>query len=160
MMTKEKETISRFVKQAEAFCDFVDAAASLSLNERLFEARQKLTDLLGEAFKLPEGDGEASDPGENIALPSDWPGFGEYDYYFEVFDPYKLEEPVTGHLSDDIFDIYRDLKRGLVAYNRGETGAAVWEWRFHFEIHWGDHAVDALRALQRACVRIDRESID
>jgi hypothetical protein len=27
----------------------------------------------------------------------------------------------------------------------------VWEWRFHFDVHWGEHAVDALRALHRAC---------
>jgi hypothetical protein len=31
--------------------------------------------------------------------------------------------------------------------------AAIWEWRFHFEWHWGDHAIDALRALHRACLR-------
>ena len=25
------------------------------------------------------------------------------------------------------------------------------EWRLAFDSHWGDHAVDALRALHRAC---------
>jgi aryl-alcohol dehydrogenase-like predicted oxidoreductase len=39
------------------------------------------------------------------------------------------------------------VERGLSAIPRRES-AAVWEWRFHFDVHWGDHAVDALRALQ------------
>lgn len=28
---------------------------------------------------------------------------------------------------------------------------AIWERRFHVDAHWGDHAIDALRALDRAC---------
>src|ERR1044071_3267580 len=31
--------------------------------------------------------------------------------------------------------------------------AAVWKWRSGFENHWGDHAIDALRALRRTCRR-------
>jgi Domain of unknown function (DUF5063) len=67
---------------------------------------------------------------------------------------------VAGSLSDDLLDVYGDLQRGLVLWDKGGATksnklriAAIWEWRFHFEIHWGDHAIDALRALHRACNR-------
>ena len=55
-------------------------------------------------------------------------------------------------ISDDVLDVYLDVGRGLLAYDAGDVDGATWSWRFHFDCHWGDHAVDALRALQRACV--------
>ncbi|MFK7992281.1 MAG: DUF5063 domain-containing protein [Sandaracinaceae bacterium] len=87
--------------------------------------------------------------------PPDWPDFGSHDLYWEVFNPYVDEERVAGSLSDDFFDIYRDLRRGLVAFDKGRHQKALWDWRFHFDHHWGDHAVDALRALHRACNAAD-----
>lgn len=74
---------------------------------------------------------------------------GEGGLYAEVFDPWAQppEEPVTGSLADDVADIYRDLADGLTKWRRGEVAAAWWEWRFGFTIHWGEHAVSALRAL-------------
>ncbi|GAX39969.1 hypothetical protein NIES4075_09310 [Tolypothrix sp. NIES-4075] len=35
----------------------------------------------------------------------------------------------------------------LLLYNQGYITEAVWEWRFHFEIHWGVHLVGAQRAI-------------
>jgi hypothetical protein len=51
-----------------------------------------------------------------------------------------------------MLDVYLDVGRGLKLWEQDPNkAAAVWEWRFHFDIHWGDHAIDALRALHRAC---------
>jgi hypothetical protein len=76
--------------------------------------------------------------------------FGQFDYYWEVFDPYHLEEPVGASLTDDILDIYKDVKKGILIYENNEHVEAVWHWRFDFETHWGSHAVDAIRALHSA----------
>ncbi len=71
--------------------------------------------------------------------------------YWEVFDPYVNEPAVAGSLDDDVLDVYRDLHRGLDLWDSAAPrAAAIWEWRFSFDMHWGDHAVDAIRALQRA----------
>ena len=59
------------------------------------------------------------------------------DLYWEVFDPRELSEPVAGSLSDDLADIYRDLRRGLAAAER-DIEEAVWDWRFSYETHWGN----------------------
>jgi hypothetical protein len=74
---------------------------------------------------------------------------GERDYYREIFDPYEpmTEAEVTASLADDLADIHRDLRAGLRKWERGESGEALWEWRFHFENHWGQHLTGALRAL-------------
>jgi Domain of unknown function (DUF5063) len=74
---------------------------------------------------------------------------GERNRYREVFDPYEpvTEVEITGSLADDLADIHRDLRGGLRKWMRGESGEALWEWRFLFEEHWGDHVTSALRAL-------------
>jgi hypothetical protein len=68
--------------------------------------------------------------------------------YAEIFDPYEQPaRPVTGHLADDIGDIYSDVARGLMLCDRGQSDEALWEWGFNFRIHWGEHATGAIRAL-------------
>lgn len=67
--------------------------------------------------------------------------------YWDVFNPFEEEAPVFNTLPDDMSDIYRDLKEGLLLYARGQVVEAVWEWRFNFEIHWGAHLTGAQRAI-------------
>lgn len=74
---------------------------------------------------------------------------GSADRYWMVFDPRCDEAPCVGSLSDDLSDIYRDLRRGLEWFDREAPHDAAWEWRFTFESHWGNHATDAVRALHR-----------
>jgi hypothetical protein len=52
-------------------------------------------------------------------------------------------------ITDDIGDIYRDLRRGLYQADSGRPDEAVWEWRFSFETHWGSHVTNAIRVMQR-----------
>ena len=67
----------------------------------------------------------------------------------EIFDPYAepTDGEVRGDIIDDLGDIYRDLQRGLVHWGSGASGAALWEWRFNFQVHWAEHATSALRAI-------------
>jgi hypothetical protein len=43
--------------------------------------------------------------------------------------------------------MYRDLRVGLSLFANGHEAAAISHWRETFEIHWGLHAVSALKAL-------------
>ena len=141
--------VAPFVDAARAFVEFVDTAHARAEAERPALALRRLTALYGAALDLPDvapGDFEAP---EKPTVPPEWPGFGERDFYFEVFDPYVDEPAVTGSLSDDCLDIFRDLRQGLSLLEAGRVEAAVWTWRFAFHSHWGDHASDALRALHR-----------
>ena len=69
--------------------------------------------------------------------------------YRKVFDPYAepIDSELVGDVIDDLGDIYRDLQRGLEHWRNGRVAEALWEWRFNFQIHWGEHATSALRAL-------------
>ncbi|HLW68601.1 MAG TPA: DUF5063 domain-containing protein [Gemmataceae bacterium] len=70
-------------------------------------------------------------------------------YYSDVFDllTFPPQEPGTRTLGDDIADIYRDAVRGLRQYLAGRRSEAIWYWRFHLWLHWGEHATSAIRAL-------------
>jgi Domain of unknown function (DUF5063) len=71
---------------------------------------------------------------------------GRDDFYWTVV-PFgdDAREEFGGVLQDDLFDIYRDLRDPVDA---GVAEAeAVWEWRFSFWTHWGEHLVDALRII-------------
>jgi hypothetical protein len=150
-----------FVDQARQFCAFLDKAREYSLDARLVVARERLLELYDAASRLPDVEPPDSiEPGPTPERPDEWPGFESFDSYWEVFDPYENSQPVAGSLSDDVLDVYGDLQRGLVLWDKGGATdndafriAAIWNWRFHFQIHWGDHAIDALRALHRACKR-------
>lgn len=145
-------SIEPFIAEARAYCAFVVRAPQLPLANRLSSAREHLLRLYTAALSLPQSPEPGDvDAGENPARPSDWEDFGADEHYWEVFDPYEQSEPVCGSLSDDLLDVYYDVQRGLDLWDASHRQEAIWEWRFHLDCHWGDHAVDALRALHRAC---------
>jgi hypothetical protein len=108
-----------------------------------------LLDLYTKGLYLPEVEPENDNVIDfEISIPKI--GFNQFDPYWEVFNHYRLEEPVGASLSDDISDIYHDVKRGIILSEQKEQLKAIWHWKFQFDIHWGNHAVDALRALHSA----------
>ncbi|MBK8944089.1 MAG: DUF5063 domain-containing protein [Ignavibacteriae bacterium] len=73
--------------------------------------------------------------------------------YWEVFDPTDSREEdktVLASLEDDFGDIYKDLKRELEKIKLNSDEAiedALWQLNFGFKYHWGNHCIDAMRAL-------------
>ena len=77
------------------------------------------------------------------------------DAYPEVFDPLASPpgEVILGSLADDLADIWRDLKPGLqIELTAPEPIilAVKADWCFSFKLHWGQHAVAALKVLHWA----------
>jgi hypothetical protein len=143
-----------FARAATAYCAWIESVkADTPIENRLVTTRELLLELYAAGTQLP------LDPESGLSLevprsqPSGWPGFDEHDAYWETFDP--AQDTIVGaSLTDDVMDIYADVARGLALWNQDHRVEAVWEWRFHFDIHWGDHAVDALRVLHRAIRRV------
>ncbi|MBX3215757.1 MAG: DUF5063 domain-containing protein [Labilithrix sp.] len=146
--------VAGFVRAAESFCKCVTSAGTVTVIERLEHARRELLALYSAGAMLPNAERVTEREAPRYPVPEGWPGFEEHEVYWEVFDPYEESVPVAGSLSDDILDVYGDVRRGLWHWEKGNMADAVWEWRFSFDTHWGDHAVDALRALHRACRRV------
>jgi hypothetical protein len=70
-------------------------------------------------------------------------------YYREYCDPDPTldDESAMGDVGDDLLDIYKDVRRGLILFDNGQPLEALWYWAFLHRIHWGRHVVGALFAL-------------
>ena len=142
----------RFARMARGFCTWCEAEVSDTDPDRV--AAAWLAALYAAALALPEVDFAAAD--DLPVRPADAPRHAESNvscfrqrYYRICFNPNPAGEDaqVLGDLEDDLRDICEDLQEGLLFYERGETDAAIWHWRFSHRIHWGRHAVGALTAL-------------
>jgi hypothetical protein len=143
----------RFADAARDYCRWAEAAPSAAETDMLI-ARRHLASLTALALDLPDAACDANDP---VPIPTEaWRSvfkrFGELpvNYYNNCIDPLHAvgAEPSLGDLADDLADIWRDLKGGLLLFDAGQAGAAACAWREGFAIHWGRHAASALFVLQ------------
>jgi hypothetical protein len=81
-------------------------------------------------------------------------------YYREFYDPHPhlSDEPVVGDIGDDLLGTYKDIRAGLLLYERGAERDALWHWSFLHQVHWGRHAVGAIFALH--CLAIGPAELD
>jgi hypothetical protein len=161
ILQESPDIFSRFCEVADSLCAVVDAAQSMSREDLVLEISQLLPLVIGEAISLP-----AVEPGDSSnrteirkarITQEQWGDLysllkeklGDWNLYSQVFDPTKDREAIDGSLADDIADIYRDLKGGLVVHHSDLAPSTdiLWEWRLGFYSHWGKHAIDALRTI-------------
>ncbi len=77
---------------------------------------------------------------------------GQHDDYLEVFtaDMQHSDMPLTATISEDLADIYQDIKNFIEAYKTAVTeimNDALYELTNNFELYWGQKLVNTLRAL-------------
>ncbi len=157
---------TRFGVIARRYCAIVEAAATIGKTEFLLELYRILPELVLEAIRLPDIDSDAAEEDDPKNVPpilqrpamsdGEWgllygllkEKFGDSTLYWTVFDPLKNDEAIPGSLADDVADVYRDLLEGVSLIDKYVANTeAIWEWRFGFHSHWGDHAISALRTI-------------
>ena len=78
--------------------------------------------------------------------------FAQYDAYLDVFvaEMKYSDTPVTKNISEDLADIYQDIKNFVIRFQTGINETmhdAIVECREHFCTYWGQTLVNTLRAL-------------
>ena len=142
----QSQEVEAFRVVAAAYCDFIDSCRIFEEEESFSKLLRIISQLYTTALDLPEVEPEEERPIEwDFPLPE--VDVKHHNVYMEIFNPYHDETPVNGCLDDDIMGIYSDIKKGLLLYEQGHGTVAVWEWRFGLEVHWGEHATSAIRAL-------------
>ncbi|MCR4723107.1 MAG: DUF5063 domain-containing protein [Eubacteriales bacterium] len=147
-----KDKAKEFYMLADEYCCFLEE--NVITADTVPHLIEMLMRLYISAMDLPETEPETneSSPGisdaVSVRLSEQIPAA-----YWEVFDPYVDEDPVCGDLIDDLSDIAADLTKGMREYETGRYGNAVFEWKHGFCSHWGQHVVDALRALHAVRAR-------
>jgi hypothetical protein len=147
---------------ANEFCKYMEHAGDMNGDEILKILQRILPFLYIKASFLPALEPYFEDGNEKFVTESDWfrihdvlrSKFGTADDYLEVFDE-KMKEsegPVISSLSENMADIYQDLKDFLLLYQTGTQEVmndAVWECRQNFENYWGQRLTNALRAIHK-----------
>jgi hypothetical protein len=114
------------------------------------------------ASLLPQLDPFFEEGNEKFVTEADWTvindtlkeKFGTANDFLEVFDE-KINEtvgPVVASISENMADIYQDMKDFLLLYQTGTVEVmsdAVWECRMNFENFWGQKLVNSMRAIHK-----------
>ncbi|TWT56291.1 DUF5063 domain-containing protein [Allorhodopirellula solitaria] len=153
------QQIDSFAVLASSYCTLIEQHDTYTTEEFITRTRAILPQLYHCALGLPDIETTDEDVARNISH-DEWSvmftslqrKLGINDHYWEIYDPLELDhdQPVAASLSDDLADIWRDLKTGLPSWaDCSDTirKQIVWDWHFSFHHHWSDHAVDALRAI-------------
>jgi hypothetical protein len=154
--------VIEFVAVANEFCKYTEHASELKGDELLKILQRILPLMYLKASLLPQMTPYFEDGNEKFVTESDWiridntlkEKFGTANEFLEVFDERinDSEGPVISQISENMADIYQDIKDFLLLYQTGTSEVmndAVWECRINFESFWGQKLLNALRAIHK-----------
>ena len=154
--------VVEFVAVANEFCKYSEHSSEMKGDEMLKILQRILPLLYLKASLLPSPEPVFEDGNEKFVTEADWfrihdsyrNTFGTADEYLELADE-KFNEPegvVPSSLSENMADIYQDMKDFLLLYQTGTREVmndAIWECRMNFENIWGQKLVNSLRAIHK-----------
>ena len=155
------KNVIEFATVANEYCSFIEAVDQFQRKDFITRLQKLFPLLYLKAALLPEPDMEMTDEApEKFVSEEDYgfllgkleAKFGQFDAYQEVFDPAMQfsEIAIESSISENIADIYQDLKDFILSYRIGTLEVmndALWECRNNFEQYWGQRLVNGLRAI-------------
>ena len=152
--------VVEFVTLTGEFCNSVENVRNFSAEENLRKMQLILPLLYMKALLLPRTEQVLDGEPEKFVTEMDYNVLqqrwleilGENDSYYEVFDPdlQFREETATASISENLMDIYQDLKDFITSYSLGDESImndALYDCVFHFSEFWGQRLVNVLRAI-------------
>lgn len=159
------KNVVEFVTVANEYCGTIEHVGRHTVVENLGKLQKILPLLYLKAAVLPEVERLLDEELEKFVSELDynnlhqkWLGqLGENDDFYEVFDPNIQfgSETVTASISENLVDIYQDLKDFITAYSIGNEEVmndSLAECIFHFREFWGQQLVNVLRAIHMLLV--------
>lgn len=154
------QNITDFVTVVSEYCLFVENTARFNKRDFLDKARKLLPLLYLKGSLLPKIESVFDDENEKFVTEEDWgiihgsvqKKLGYHDEYRDIYDPLTHEqvEQSTASISDNLADIYQDLKNFITLYNIGTEeimNDALWDCKLNFEEFWGQKLLSALKAI-------------
>lgn len=149
-----------FVAVCVEFCTFLEKMETMSRTEWTSNMLRILPSLYLKAILLPSvevlGDGRA----EVFVTEQDYKlienhvasVIADEDVYLDVFleDMKYSDRPVSSFVSEDIADIYQDIRNFVSVYQHGIEEAMIYALKditINFRLYWGQKLVNVLRPL-------------
>src|SRR5690554_3177357 len=159
------KNVVEFVTVANEYCNFIENAQHETVRRNLQSLRKILPLLYLKATLLPANERVLDDELEKYVTELDYnllhqrwlTLLGEHDSFYEVFDPDIQfgEETVTSGISENLLDIYQDVKDFLIAYSLGNEeimNDALYVCSLNFEEFWGQRLVNVLRPVHKLII--------
>lgn len=157
------QPIKDFVSTARAYCMFLETDPGRDPRQFLRTVQKDLLTLYRMGLDLPDissvDDSHVEDSIEQhihmeriLKLTRDRLPFG---LYWVAYNPLEIASPAqvgAGDLVDDLGDIYRNLKKGLLLFDHTAAGTkenAIWYFKFDYDNHWGQHCMSALQVIHQ-----------
>ncbi len=155
------KNVLEFVTVSNEFCNILEHNAEYPKKDFIGVALKILPLLYLKSSVLPKTEEELVDEFIDKAvdeglyqhiLNSVKEKMGQHDDYLEVFtaDMQHSDMPLTATISEDLADIYQDIKNFIEAYKTAVAeimNDALFEVTNNFELYWGQRLVNTLRAL-------------
>jgi hypothetical protein len=154
--------VVEFVAVANEYCKYAEHASELKGDEMLKIMQRILPLMYLKASLLPALEPVFEDGNEKFVTETDWQRIHDTlrqklgtanDFaaqMSDILDDSGIPVPVT--LSENMADIYQDLKDFILLYQTGTKEVmndALWECRTNFENLWGQKLVNSMRAIHR-----------
>jgi hypothetical protein len=148
--------ILRFAYDAHSFCAFVDSLITAKPADCYTQLLRVLSSLAASGNDLPFATPEpkvaedlrmTEEEFSRLSRSISGAVFPEANELVERYLDDENELTRAFMLWDDLADIYRDLKDGLTLFALATSdarSAAIGNWQFGYEYHWGDHLMRAL----------------
>jgi hypothetical protein len=150
--------INEFIEAAKRFCAAAEARAS-SPDSVAGTLSKALVAVYASALDLPEPQPTTDKLFDASDRPTISPvanhlraAFGVDDTFMTVYDATDPDpdDPYKSSLAQELGEIYEDLKEAIALIDEhGPTADCVWQVKFDFEQHWGQHAMHVLPALHQ-----------
>lgn len=165
VMKKESQVIfdrnvAEFVTVAAEFCRYLEQAESVSRIQFVDTTLKLLPLLYLKAQMLPACEQIGDEAPENYVTEETYEVMrltlsglmADQDDYLDVFvsDMKYSDQPVARHISEDLSDIYQDIKDFVFVFRLGLNETmhdALAICRENFRLYWGQKLVNTLRAL-------------
>lgn len=149
-----------FVTVAAEYCSFMEKCEGCG-TKSFFDKMTKLLPLLYlKTSLLPDLEEESEDDIQSFVTEEEYEYtqeqvrnvIGQYDEYLEVFTPdmQYSDSPILSHISEDLTDIYQDLKDMVANFqsaNQAIMNDSILICKQNFESFWGQKSLNALRAM-------------
>lgn len=152
--------VIEFVTVANEFCSYIESNSAFEKHIIVNQLQNFLPLLYLKAALLPNVENMLDEGVEHYVTEANYylvqnsliELLGSDDDYVQLFDAEYSEghEPVNCSISENIADIYQNLKDFLMNYSGGIDeimNDALWECKMNFHDYWGESLVDAQKAI-------------
>lgn len=164
--------VLEFVRSANEYCHWLEDSEQASAVGFIRSSLQIISKVYHSAVCMEEMEPVMESSNEKFVTEQDWSSvyqkvmnlLGKHNEYLRIADDDEFDRSdlVTHKISEDLADIYQDLKDFTLQYRQGIEeimNDAVWEVMDNFDNYWGIKLLNALNALNKLYVsKVDPES--